>query len=38
MPNVYPVHAVWSLIAEGKIDSEDQVELYSIENLIEEIK
>ena len=38
MPKVYPVFAVWSLIAEGYLDSEGKIKLYSQEDLINEIK
>jgi hypothetical protein len=37
MPNVYPVFAVWSLVAEGKLDSDGDVNLYSIQEEINKI-
>ena len=34
MPNVAPVHAVWSLVAEGYLDSSGNIRLYSQQNII----
>ena len=36
-PNVYPVHAVYSLIAEGVVDEEQNLRIYDSTLLIEEI-
>ena len=38
MPQVSPVHTVWSLVAEGELDSDNKVQLYSLEEQIEEIR
>lgn len=35
-PTVAPVHAVWSLITEGKLDSDGSIQLYSQQDLINE--
>jgi hypothetical protein len=37
IPKVYPTHAVWSLIAEGYLDSENNINLYSQKEMINEI-
>jgi hypothetical protein len=36
MPNVYPVYAVWSLVAEGHIDKENNIQFYSLGNKIDQ--
>ena len=38
MPQVSPVHTVWSLVAEGELDSDNKVQLYSLQEQIEEIR
>jgi hypothetical protein len=35
-PAVAPVHAVWSLISEGKLNSDGTIHLYSQQDLIDE--
>ena len=36
-PNVKPIHAVWTLVAEGKLDAENNIKLYSQQPLINSI-
>ena len=38
MPNVEPVNAIWSLVAEGKLDSNNEITLYSIQDEIQNIR
>jgi hypothetical protein len=37
MPKVYPVYSIWSLVAEGNIDSEGNIQIYSQQDIIDEI-
>jgi hypothetical protein len=37
MPIVEPVHSIWSLVAEGKTDLNDDITIYSIQDKIQEI-
>jgi hypothetical protein len=36
MPNVYPVHAVWSLVAEGHMDLAGKIQFYSFDDILKE--
>jgi hypothetical protein len=36
MPNVSPTHTVWSLVAQGKITSNGEIILYSLQKLIDD--
>jgi hypothetical protein len=37
MPKLYPVFAIWSLVAEGHIDSDGEIQIYSQQDIIDEI-
>jgi len=37
MPNVSPVHAVWSLVAEGYLDSKGNIQFYSQQKIIDSL-
>ena len=37
MPKLYPVYAIWSLVAEGHIDSDGEIHIYSQQDIIDEI-
>jgi len=37
LPKLYPVYSIWSLVAEGNLDSEGKIKIYSQQDIIDEI-
>jgi hypothetical protein len=37
-PDVHPTYSLWSLIAEGKLNSDGIIEFYSIDDIIDELR
>ena len=37
-PEVYPTYSLWSLISEGKLNSDGTISFYSMEDIIDELR